>query len=51
MRNTSFLLVQPYAHARDDARLPIWACATAILAMSGTFYWLLFRLIETIGRL
>jgi hypothetical protein len=49
MRQRALPSVIPFTQQSRDARLPIWACATAILGVSAACYWLLFRLIEALG--
>jgi len=33
-------------HQRAESRLPVWASAVIILALSGVSYWLLFLLVH-----
>jgi hypothetical protein len=49
MRQRALPFVIAFTHPSRDTRLPVWACAAAILGVSAACYWLLFRLIGALG--
>ncbi len=42
-------MLTSHQRAQSEARLPVWACIGAILSLSGSCYWLIFKVLHYIA--